>query len=224
MYQNPTLFHPVTNRESWSPVIQLADDDTGQLLNLTYTSGTGTFASWSIAVSATLQGPALFSTNSVSSLKIGTGVFNAVVGTGLAIIAGKFVAFSALAGTASMQGVVNSYNGSTGALQFTVSTMAVALEIRRDRFGTGQRNDTGYVSFFDYGNVDDWGPLVSLSIGSGITIIDVGTLQIYVSETQMRGLSGRTHIVAATLTSADGIDTRQLFLGRLPVLDGYMTN
>lgn len=224
MFQSQTLFPQVTNRESWSPVIQLADDDTGELINLTYTAGSGTFASWSVAVSAALQGAALFSSNSSSSLRIGTGTFSAVLPAGLAIVAGQFVAFSALTGTASMQGVVNSYNASTGALQFTVSTMAVALEIRRDRFGTGQRNDTGYVNFFDYGNIDDWGPLVSLSIGNGITIIDVGTLQIYVSEAQMRGLSGRTHIVAATLTSADGIDARQLFLGRLPVLDGYMTN
>lgn len=224
MFQSQTLFPQVTNRESWSPVIQLADDDTGELINLTYTVGVGAFASWSVAFSAKLQGAALFSTNSSSSLMVGAGVFNAVVGTGLAIIPGQFVAFTALTGTASMIGVVNSYNTATGALQFTVSTMAVALEIRRDRFGSGQRNDTGYVNFFDYGNVDDWGPLVSLSLGNGITIIDVGTLQIYVPESQMRGLSGRTHIVAATLTGADGIDTRQLFLGRLPVLDGYMTN
>lgn len=224
MFQNPTLFPQVTNRESWSPIISLFDDDTGEPINLTYTTGTGAFSSWVVAVSSTLQGTTLFSTNSASSLLIGTGVLNAVVGTALAIIPGQFVAFTALTGTASMMGVVNSYNASTGALQFTVSTMAVALEIRRDRFGSGQRNDTGYVNFFDYGNVDDWGPLISLSIGNGITIVDIGTLQVYVSEAQMRGLSGRTHIVAAVLTSADGIDARQLFLGRLPVLDGYMTN
>lgn len=224
MFQNPTLFPQVTNRESWSPIISLFDDDTGQPINLTYTLGSGTFASWSVAVSATLQGSALFSSSSSSSLTIGTGVFNAVLPAGLAIAPGQFVIFTALTGTGVMAGVVNSYNASTGALQFTVSTMTVALEIRRDRFGTGQRNDTGYVNFFDYGNVDDWGPIISLSIGNGITIIDVGTLQVYIAESQMRQLAGRTHVVAAVLTSADGVDARQLFLGRLPVLDGYMTN
>lgn len=214
----------MTNRESWSPIISLFDDDTGKPINLTYTLGSGTFASWNVDVSATLQGAALFSSNSSSSLTIGTGVFNAVLPAGLAIVPGQFVTFTALTGTGVMMGVVNSYNASTGAIQYTVSTMTVALEIRRDRFGTGQRNDTGYVNFFDYGNVDDWGPIISLSLGNGITIIDVGTLQVYIAESQMRQLAGRTHIVAAVLTSADGIDARQLFLGRLPVLDGYMTN
>lgn len=141
----------------------------------------------------------------------------------LPITPGMFVTFIALSSNASMTGLVNSFDPVTGILIFTVSTMAVALEIRRDRFGTGQRNDTGYVNFFDYGNIDDWGPIISLSIGNGITIVDVGVLQVYVPESQMRGLNGRTHIVAAVLTTADGVDARQLFLGKLPVLDGYMT-
>jgi hypothetical protein len=36
MYQNPTLFSPVSNRESFGPIIvQIADDDTGDLIALT---------------------------------------------------------------------------------------------------------------------------------------------------------------------------------------------
>lgn len=35
MYENPVLFPQVSNRESWNPVIQIADDDTGDLIALT---------------------------------------------------------------------------------------------------------------------------------------------------------------------------------------------
>lgn len=226
MYQNPTLFPQVTNRESWSPIITLFDDDTGDPLNLTYTTGTGTLNSWQVDVAATLQGAVVLSTSSSSTLTIGNGTFAAALPTGLAISAGQYVTFTALGAVPGvMIGRVNSYNSATGALSFTVSTMTVQLEIRRDKFGAGQRgSNEDYIQFFNYGALDDTGPIITLSIGNGITIVDIGTLQIYVSELNMRNLAGRTHIVAAVLTSADNVDARQLFLGKLPVLDGYVSN
>lgn len=35
MYQNPVLFPQISNRESWIQTIQIFDDDTGDLINLT---------------------------------------------------------------------------------------------------------------------------------------------------------------------------------------------
>lgn len=39
MYENPVLFPQVTNRESWRQILQLADDDTGDLITLTDGNG-----------------------------------------------------------------------------------------------------------------------------------------------------------------------------------------
>src|ERR1700744_5033361 len=35
MYQNPVLFPQISNRESWLQTVQIADDDTGDLIALT---------------------------------------------------------------------------------------------------------------------------------------------------------------------------------------------
>jgi hypothetical protein len=39
MYQNPTLFPAVSNRETWLQIVQIADDETGDLISLTDSSG-----------------------------------------------------------------------------------------------------------------------------------------------------------------------------------------
>ena len=41
MYQNPVLFPPISNRETWLQVIQIADDETGDLISLTSDTGNG---------------------------------------------------------------------------------------------------------------------------------------------------------------------------------------
>lgn len=38
MYQNPTLFPAISNRESWLQTVVIADDDTGDLITLTDTN------------------------------------------------------------------------------------------------------------------------------------------------------------------------------------------
>ena len=35
MYAQPVLFSPVSNREDWSPTIQISDDQTGEAISLT---------------------------------------------------------------------------------------------------------------------------------------------------------------------------------------------
>jgi hypothetical protein len=44
MYQNPTLFPQISNRESWLQTCQIFDDDTGDLITLVDGSGNALFA------------------------------------------------------------------------------------------------------------------------------------------------------------------------------------
>jgi hypothetical protein len=44
MYQNPTLFPQVSNRESWNQIVQIADDDTGDLIALTDSNNISLYA------------------------------------------------------------------------------------------------------------------------------------------------------------------------------------
>lgn len=225
MYQSATQFPQITNRESWSQLVGVYDDSNGQPINLTNTLGQGTFASWSVQVAAQLYGPALLSTTSLTQLTIGNGTFNAVVPTGLAITPGQFVTFISQPSTTNwMQGQVTAYNPATGAISFQIATVSIELEIRRaERHGDSHR-DSGYGANYTLGSYDCDKPILTASIGNGITIVDVGIFQIYFSETQFRSLGSGMHSVAATLASADGVDVRQLFLGRLPVLSGQVTN
>lgn len=173
-------------------------------------------------IAAQLYGTTLISTTSSSSLTIGNGSFNAVIAAGLAISVGQSVTFLSQAdNTNFLQGQVTAYNAQTGAISFAVSTVAIQLEIRRvsDR---GYQVD-GYGPNYSVGSYDYTAPILSASIGNGITIVDTGIFQIYFSETQFRSLCPGMHSVNATIASADGIDVRQLFLGRLPVFAGGVT-
>ncbi len=224
MYQQQTQFPPITNRESWTQLIGIYDDDTGAPINLSNTSGAGTFTQWAVQTSATLYGTTLLSTTSSTSLTIGNGTFNDVIATGLAILPGQFVTYTSQVDTTKwMTGRVVSYNSGTGAIQFTVVAVSIQLEIRRKNNRQGMWGDA-YGPPGDWGGYDSSGPILTASIGNGITIVDIGIIQVYFSETSFRQLARGEHSVAATLASSDGIDVRQLFLGLLPVFDGQVTN
>lgn len=55
MYQNPNLFPPISNRESWIQTIQVFDDDTGDLITLIDGSGNAAFAV-SLSIEASHRG------------------------------------------------------------------------------------------------------------------------------------------------------------------------
>lgn len=223
MYQPSTQFPQITNRESWTQLVGVYDDSTGDAINLSNSSGQGTFSNWSVQTSASLYGTAIVSAVSVTPLTIGNGTFAAVLPAGLSISPGQYVTFiSQLDTTQWMRGQVNSYNAATGAISFAVATVSIQLEIRRvDRDGY---QGSGYGPNYSLGSYD-WGqPILTASIGNGISIVDIGIFQVYFSETQFRSLGAGMYSVNATIKSADGIDVRQLFLGRLPVFNGGVTN
>jgi hypothetical protein len=224
MYQLSTQFPPITNRESWTQLIGIYDSDLGTPINLTNTNGTGLFSPWTVQTSATLYGSPIVTSASPTPLIIGNGVFNDVIPVGLAIVPGQYVTYTAQnALTNFMTGVVNSYNAATGAIQFTIVTVSIQLEIRRRKSNGGMWGDA-YGPPGEIGGYDHSGPILKASIGNGITIVGVGIIQIYFSETSFRRLSHGEHSVAATVASSDGIDVRQLFLGLLPVFDGNVSN
>lgn len=97
-----------------------------------------------------------------------------------------------------------------------VVTIKVELQRAEPRpaalnFGSGVYYDGPY----------DAEPILSASIGSGVTIIDTGVFQIRFTKTQMQTLTPGTYDVFMTIADVtDADDSRQIMLGRLPVLYG----
>lgn len=97
----------------------------------------------------------------------------------------------------------------------------MACEVRR--MSQSRIGDLGYSSTYDYGSYGQ-SPLITLGLGSGITIVDVGVLQLDIAASQMRSLEPGYYSIA--LVIADGATTdpnthaAQIFVGGLPVLWG----
>lgn len=207
----------VTNREDLIIPLEILDDDTGQPLNLSGTTGSGTFSSWTVTAGAaitssstTITIPAFPIGNQLSALAL-------TVGTGLTINAGDPISISDSTGKKTMAGYVLSYNSTTGALTAQIG-ITCQFEIRR---GEPHNQGVGFTPWFDIGTQFDAGPLLSASLGNGVLITDVGFLQIRIPESQFKKLTPGTHIAA--LTISDSVDTRQIFLASLPVLYGAVT-
>lgn len=98
----------------------------------------------------------------------------------------------------------------------------IALELRR--LGARANDQSGYGASYDYGGINDYGPVLQASIGSGITVDGTGAFTVQFTSTQMRTLWPDTYSVACVISgTTDGTEDMQLFLGRLPVLDGRIT-
>lgn len=97
----------------------------------------------------------------------------------------------------------------------------MACEIRRSR--QARLGDCGYSENYDYGSYGQ-SPLITLSLGSGITIVDVGVLQIDVAVSQMRSLEPGYYAIALVIADGQTTDANthaaQIFVGGLPVVWG----
>lgn len=115
---------------------------------------------------------------------------------------------------------ISVFDDDTGdAIDMTALGWTFQFEIRRtDR---NRANDDGYVDYYDYGSINDYGPILTASLGNGITILDVGVMQILIPEAMFRKLWNGTY--QAALTATDGTNTRQIFIARLPVVAGGVT-
>ena len=159
--------------------------------------------------------------NQLSSLTL-------TVGINLGILTGDQVTIADQSGQNTMTGTVLSYVPLTGALVVQVGC-TFQFEIR---IAPPHSADSGYVPWYDFGAYPDYGPLLSASLGNGITIVDTGVIQIFIPESQFRTLGnlgvsntpmnwGGTY--RAGLTVFDGYSTRQLMIGYLPVVSGWVT-
>lgn len=216
MYAWPVLLPAQTNREDLLRTVSLFDDDTGEAIDVSgrTLAAPGDFAgaNWTITDGAII-------TNSVTPLTIKDYPFGnemqaiaPIVGLNLAILAGDFVAIADPTGNNTMSGYVTSYAPATGALVVQVGC-AFDFELRahhgRDGFGYGESWLAG----------DDCdGPIIRAQLGSDITVVGLGVIQIRIPAATIAKLRHRTY--GAAMTLFDGYDTRQLLLGKQPILNG----
>lgn len=223
MYQNPVLLLPRTNREDFIETVGIYDDDTFQPINLhgiTTANGQAfSGSSWTVTDGAIVTSsltpitfPAFPIGNQLSALAL-------TVGLGLAIKAGDpIVIQDQPTGLNFVRGFVTSYSAANGALVVQIG-WTFQLEIRK--LPPHWQPGLDYSAFYDFGIAMDQ-PVLNASLGNGITIIDVGIIQLFFPEATFKTLFSGTYGMFLTMT--DSVNTRQLFIGRLPVLWGGVTN
>jgi hypothetical protein len=208
----------MSNREDFLLPVALYDDDLDVPINLSGTTGSGTFSSWTIVDGAiattsatTITIPTFPIGNQLSALALS-------VATDLSITPGDPITITdAVTGQNSMTGYVTRYAAATGALVVQIG-VTFQFEIRR---GGPKNTGSGYVTWYDFGTPDNVGPLLSASLGNGIFITDLGTIQITIPEKLFRKLEGGTYMCGLTMT--DSVNTRQLLVATLPVVRGGVT-
>jgi hypothetical protein len=128
-----------------------------------------------------------------------------------------------------MTGFITGYTAATGVLVCQIG-WSFQFEIR---IAPPISGSMGYVPWYDLGVYPDYGPLISASLGNGISLIDVGYIQILIPEAQFKTLGnigvanqptdwGGTFRANLTMTNTQ--DTRQVFMAKLPVMSGGVTN
>ena len=137
MYQNQVLFPEISNRETWLQIIQISDDDTGDLIALTDVNNNPLYSFYCEISPPRRSGY---------------------------------------------------YNGSYPSSQW----------------------------YDDCGDV-----IVTAMLGTYITIVDVGTIQIQIPYTVIQSLrGGRTYNVYLRIEDIPNSDARQILIGRLPIAFG----
>jgi hypothetical protein len=118
-------------------------------------------------------------------------------------------------GPNTMTGYITSYAPATGALVCQIGS-TFQFEIRPVK--RGNDFDYGYSASWDFSGTYDDHPLITASLGNGLTMAGQGVLQVRIPELTFRKLRHRTY--AASLTMTDSYDTRQVFVARLPTQYG----
>ncbi len=219
MYADRILLPEQTNREDFLKVISLYDDDTGDALDVSGRTlalpGDFTSNAWTVTDGAIL-------TNSATQLTIKDYPFGnemqaiaLVVGLNLAIAAGDVVKIADTAtGLNTMTGYVTSYAPATGQLVCQIGA-AFDLELRAQR----DHHLSGYIEDSFGGDIANCGPIIQAQLGSGITVIDIGKIQVLIPASSMAKLRHRTYDVG--LLMWDGApNVRQIFVGKQPIVWG----
>jgi hypothetical protein len=216
MYAWPVLLPAQTNREDFLRTVSLFDDDTGEAIDVSGRTlalpGDFTANAWTVVSGAVV-------TASVSALTIKDYPFGnemqalpLTVGIGLATLAGDPVTIADATGLNTMTGFVTSYVKATGAMVAQIGA-AFAFEIR----GPHHHEGGGYGASWSVGGGCE-APLIAAQLGNGISVVDVGKLQIRISAATMAKLHHETY--GAAMVVYLGGDTRQIFIGKQPILSG----
>ena len=223
MYAFPVDLPQTSNREDLLLTVSLFDDDTGLPVKLDGTTTASpvpfTSAAWTVSDGAISTTSATSITIPVYPIGSQLSALAIAVGASLGILPGDPIKIVDTAtGLNSMVGYVTSYTASTGVLVCQIGC-TFQFEIRRH----GPRFDgSGYIPYFDFGVPDEYGPLISAALGTGIQYIDIGVIQITVPESIFKQLRGGTYQAALTVT--DSVNTRQVFVAGLPVVHGGVSN
>lgn len=127
------------------------------------------------------------------------------------------VLFPQVTNRESVQQIIGLYDADTGEA-IDLTDLTFQLEVRRTGLGSNCYS-AGYGSSSDIGVSDSYGrPEFTLTLDDGLEVIDTGMLQMSITVDQMRTLTPDTYSIA--MTASNGVDTRQVFLGMLPVLFG----
>lgn len=223
MYVNPVLLPQFSNREDLLLTVSLFDDDTGQPIKLdgctTFNTQPFTGSAWTVTDGAIITSSTTPLTVPVFPLFSASLLAMALtVAPGLAINPGDpIIIADTPTGLNTFTGYVTSYSFSTGILVVQIG-MSFLFEIRRH----APRNDgSGYVPWYDFGTPNECGPLLKATNGRGISIIDIGVVQVLIPASMMQQLHGGTYQVGMIFT--DGVNTRQISIGTLPVFQGSVS-
>lgn len=219
MYATPILLPVFSNREDFLRTITLFDDDTGQTIDFSgrTLAAPGDFAgnAWTVTIGAIVT--ASVTPLTIKDYPIGNEMQALAlnVGLNLAIAAGALAIIADPTGLNTMTGYVTSYAPATGALVCQIGS-AFQFEIR----GHDHDFDGGFGGSSDIGT-DQGTPIIQASLGNGLSMIETGRLQVRIPKATFSTLRHRTY--RAAMTMFDGSDTRQVFIGKLPVLSGGVT-
>ena len=217
MYQFPVLLPAVSNREDLLLTLGIFDDDTGEAIELSGRTlanpGDFTGAVWTVTDGAIVTA----STTSliIPDFPIGNQLeaVTLTIGLNLAILPGDPVTIADPTELNTMTGYVVSYAAATGVLVVQVGCQ-FEFEIR----GGGDCND-GYTASYDLMGWGGTGPIILANLGNGITIIGTGIVQVRIAAPNLQKMR-HTRTYRVGMGMFDGQDTRQVFIGDLPITRG----
>lgn len=234
MYVIPIQFQQFTNREDFISFVQLADDDVNVPLNLTGTVLANPIAPFTSNAWTVMDGPIITTSSTLLTIPIPPignqlSALTLTIPPNLGIIPGDPISIRDTAtGLNSFTGYVTSYTLSSGALTCQVG-WTFQFEIRTV---VPDIPGSGYTIWWDFGATVNQGPILQATLANYLSIVDIGTILIRIPEVIFKTVldvpfnsqnSTFAATLAACMTGTDGADTRQFFVGRLPVLYGGVT-
>lgn len=224
MYAYPVLLPAITNREDFLRTVSLFDDDTGQAIDVSGRTLTfpGDFTGNAWTVTSGVNNTTSATQLTIKDYPFGNEMQALAldVGLGLTILAGDPVTIAdTLTGKNTMTGFVTSYVAATGAMVAQIGA-AFDFEMRGHHNHGWDNCDFGSSSLIG-SDSGEGTPIVQAQLGSGITVIGLGIVQVRIPAATLFKTRHKTYNVA--MAAYLGGDTRQILLGKQPILYGGLS-